>query len=891
LSATVFTLRQSTDGFTVENVLRGGYWEPGLSFNKVPEFQFTVGGASGIDLYRYFVGKEIQIRRNAVLDFTGIIDTPDGEQGSGATTTTLSGVHKGYVRMGRLPCTNYDWDEDGEAATTRDAVTVNPWGFFVFRKPNGTLDINGLPPAVDGVPIETVMQACIGTRFPFQIDFQDNSLLRASQIYATGNTSQVYRDGAASQTRPAFQRVRQGSTFAAGTAIESVPLYNGDRNISLMGTISSVSILLIGVRNALSQNPTMRVCRNATEGTRTFTSVTLTYSANYNGSGLDAWAGSVSLSGSETVKNALGLEITLGGSASDTSTTAIYYAKAIATTAADTGLTEGTIETYANPIAIGGAENWLEMDLQGKSRLDAVEAIRQVTESDESVNPSPHWDAWIDGSLTFHFKQRRGATVAKTYSFANGNLRKIGHEHYGRDLAYQTIAYGAGSGNAQTRIVSKMEFSSGGLYDSDRDPTVGGTLYGERPRVVDFVDSNERSPVNLLRKARASHKFRRTPQEKIQVEITADPIQYFVTGDSVTISNLATRTSATPRVVSLKRSWGGNVREKLSVELGEGGQRTFADFLSGSQSTSKDLTIHTVPQDSATGLSGNGLYFDKDRYGVYSLNLADGSLVERVMLRLDILPWQATAKTVATAVYKETNTNQTGGTAVADNATLTQAFTASSTARNGTLYTVQAIRTSGAQPLIGELKFVNTTDGATYMDVFNNPGADTNQSRVTLTTNEVSSANNGDTMTATWTNRSGGSQTVNLLITENLGSDRLTFGIYQFDGDSGLGTGSPKYGRNIRFSTDPADADNDGIPSGAEFDATKHPVFVGSSQSIPSSIEVDITGWLTTEANGIIKSGVHRVYFIGVSDTSNAQGLSVVGITPVIKFRNSGGGA
>lgn len=1230
----IFEVTQTTDAVVVDKVARGTYDKPGLEIDKPPRFSIDVVNPAGVEMFKLASGKQVEIRRNGQMEFPGIVETPAGMEGDGATMVTAEGIHRGYHKLRQAQCTSYDFDEDGNPATTRDAVTLNPWETFILRKEDGALDIYGNPQPIDGVNLDDYVRHLLGTRFVYQHRFEDNSHLLASQANARGSSGflTVYRDGKTGDKSMALQRYRNGDTFTANGTVESVPLHNNDRNVSLMGNLVSAQVLIIGKRSSIvfndlfgttlvdvtnryddvtghglhippsggpttrnavtytkynlgmnldgvndvfwaqstgfpqasdlsyfyagvidvmptgaqrailggvyqtldpdsdcpwslyvdsngrvnyehrttgfgtvnfqtlggdittgtefrvwlkrnistgqvvigvnrsngagslydflykatgpgsipsvplgagsvfsigtdgpvsvgryymdggvfearlwdkaveqqtldlisdpvsnhyralregtevaawfmdgetdvrstpftGQNPTLMLCRNAVEPSRTYTAVTLTNVPNYNASGFDAWTGSITFSGSEVNKNSLAYKITLPGPNTDTASTKIYYVKVIATTLADTGLTEGGIAAYDNPVDFHGEENWIATDVQGFNRLEALEKVRTMTEADITVNPNPHWDMWVDENLAFHFAQRRGGTAAgfRTYSFAARNLRKIRHEYYGGELAYQTIAYGAGSGVAQSRIVTKEDYAStlGGLYDANRDPAGTTRLYGDLPRIMSFVDSNERSYVALLRKARTFHRLHRDPIENVELALQNEAIPAFDVGDSIRVTNYKTRTNGSLRVINLSRSWSGDDIEDVQVEVGQKTDGLIDDINSGQDQT-KVISIHSQPNEGTTGISGDGVYFTDSIYGVYRFPVQDGRTIERVFLDITTLPWSITSRGGLSATHTHAATAGDGQTGAGAGITDARGVSSSASPRvvlggrvsiavpsNGSFSSFTTVGTFSAGAtetladyIMGQVYSYNDDSIVHNYDVEvqvtrNSSGAvvapanftsPTDAAAPQVDTNGALAPSSYDDTIYTATQfcedfttalvsgqlynvqirvrlRGGVSGTgytdqfgVNAAVFFNHLHDRLDhqhnitispsgahvhpfdFGIWQFDGDAGNGTGNPVYGTGIRCAVDPPGVTSQGIPN--NFANERVPIVFGTSTQ-PQTIRIDVTGYMQTAPGGGIADGVHAAYFLATAGTGNVKALAVVSVTPVFKFREA----
>lgn len=895
---TNYKVVQTTNNFAVD-AYRGEYEEAGLEVDKLPRASFHVRDDSGVLAQSVLTeGKEFKIYRgvngsvNGEMVFHGIIETPELFEDARGAGVIVRGVHRGYKMLQQHLCDTYDYDEDGFAATTRDAVTVNPWRWFIFRKPGGDLNARGEVLPIDGVSFDDVVKHIIGTKFVHQIDFQDNSYLRASTVYTTTNRVQVYRDGPSGDLRPALQKVRKdGSGFLASDTATTIPLHNGSVNIESMGDISSMTVTLVGVGDTRVDQVQVSASRNALHATPSYSSAkTVTHSSimlddGVTDTGLDKWVFTFSNAElpASADKDSAGIKILIPGTDGESTTTKIYYAKVECVTASDTGLANGTIDAYDNPVANRSDlddSNWVESDFATFNRLEAMEKLRSLTESDEAVNTSPHWDIWIDATLAVHFQERRGADLADwSYSFANGNLRDVKQRYVGNDIAYQTIAYGAGSGAAQSRIVSSEEYSSGGLYDSDRDPS-DGALYGQLARVMKFVDSNETSPLALYRKARAFHKLHRAPIESVEVTLEPEFIRHFGTGDGVTISNLRTRTSGVKRVVNLSRAWDGGAMEKIRVRLGNS-LDDFARHISNGIQSTETLAVRPQPSSGKMGLSGDGVNFTKDYYGQFSFAIPENATVDRVVLKLATLPWQITARggTASNLTIGTRSSAALGTQAIAALASHTKTDTLPSTGGSGYLLEIEIDTDKTESLALIEVTTNHASENEILRETHIINGTTAFKRLVYISANQ-----SGKTISFKVTNLGLTSATFNYNyyltpIAEHVHNPE--FGIWQFDGDSGNGTGTPVYGTGITLAVDPT-VDANGIPS--TFATEKIPHTFGSATA-PQSITIDVTGYLATDGNGIVKSGEHKVYLKSAAGASNAEGLAVVSVTPILRFK------
>lgn len=899
----------------------GDYEEPSLQINRSPVAHLSIEDENGSIGALLGHGIGLVISRDAAEVFPGIVLNRKRITSSSREGVRVDLVHRGYRELQKWPCDPYFWDEDGNPFTSRDAVIVNPWRYFIFRKAGGTLDDFGDEPAVDGVEIHQVVRALIGTRLVVQHDYRDNTPLRPSVVFDSTNKVQVYADNG--QSRPFLQRVRKDNAgFLAGQAVESVPLENGDPDVRAMGDISTVEVVLIGELNG-SQHPTIRVARNARAGARTWTAVTLVHTANYRSSGLSAWTGSVDLSADgAAAKNSLGYEVTIPGSDADAATTKLHYAKLTATTVADAGVTEGTIDAYDDPQTSTLADEWVEDDFQGMKRADALERLRKGTVADPAVNPSPHWDMWVDADLAFHFKERRGSVKTTVYSHATANITVLEREEYGEKLAFQVIAVGGGRGKAERVIVDRTEYSAGGLYDSDRDPE-DGALYGDLPQVYVFRDQSVDSTIELKRRARANFALIRDPREHYKVRFIGFQVNTFVVGDEIPVSEPDwSLVGQELRVVTLKRSWDGDSGEDLDVQLGE--RQTEPSTAFQGQRVERERGDRSPARTSGTGsVGGPGVYFDKDRYGRFAFTVPEGVEIERVFLSLTTLPWQATARSSKEVTYDFDNFDSlysvsSSGFTVNAGATDTTSMLDTSLGAGASddphnfesFLVIWGIIHGILNPGVLHVKVqIRSGDDATWNTVasilLDNRSVAGSVSREWGGMMHLSAMDMASLVLAN-DNTAISAIRVSIENPEAVNQDiangsfvqiwgipkhihKLDFGIYQFDGDDGDGTDDPAYGEDIQFAVDPA-VDAAGEPTA--FSTDRHPSKFGA-RGASKNLLVDITGYLNVLANGAISPGEHLVYFKGTAQASgsplNAQGLSVVSVTPVFKLREAQG--
>lgn len=908
---------------------------PAIALTDIPDAEITLPNQGGRNA-QWVAGRRVRIYRNGELEFDGIIQPRKLMKSSSASSKAqIHAIHRAYLRLQRFYCNSYDYAESG---ATIFGTTVNPWKYRVFRDVTQSVTSTGEFPAVDGVRPDQVFECLIGTRFIWQEFFEDTSALLETTTLGNTATLNVYRDGPSSQVRSHLQLTRSGtSAFASTGTIESIPLQNGDPNIAAMGEIKTVTITLWGKRDAAGNNPAVHVCRNARAGTRTYTNAgTPTYTANAKNS-LDKWVYTVDISADgASVKNELGYKIVLSGNGS--ATTRVDYLMINCVTTSDIGFTLGAIEDYVDgsgtesgSATLRDGVNFYDGDFLGKIRLEAVEELRKATVSDDS-NPNPNWDIWFTPELDAFFAQRRGLDKSREYRFGGdeGQLTVLEHEFDGSQIYYQVIAYGAGSGEAATRIVSKAEYSAGGLYDSTLDPSVGAA-WGESAKVGSFRDSSIRSAQTLLRRARAFFKLHRAPIEMFSVKIAPEEITYFQPGDSIQVVDYETQTDVALRVQSLQRRVTGG-REELNVVVGQA-KESLVDAITGMVNDLNTQALIPQPIPSMQAPIGAGTHCSKDIYGVWTFNVIDGKTINRVVLNGLTVPWHITARGgVLSSTHTHTIQNSSESNAVINSVgNLLGTVTKTNTTINNNTTTPDdfahritlttnthgdasgffievTLILGGNSPLqfFGPIQ-INVTarlsDSTTeQLAKFNVTGLDrdnTGANYVTLTSTYPFGLSPSDISWITLTIRNQNKyepvtlDTYEMRVwkvprhTHGVGTYSNTadgahthnpeFGIWQFDGDSGNGTGSPVYGSGIQIWVDPPETAA-GIPDSghANFNKQKLPVVFGDRTKPVQLDSVDITGYLSTESPGHIKEGLHKIFVKSAADTNNAQGLTTL---------------
>lgn len=581
------------------------------------------------------IGTSVDIYEEGDLRFPGIVEKRKRRRGiADEVSYTLTLAHRGYRILRNTPCDPYIYDEDGDPVTDRDAVKVNPWERFIFYNPlSSTLDADGNPPFVHGIPIETDFRSLIGTRFVFQHTFQDNSIFLPSQLITPTQQVQVYRDQAFSDDLVSLARTRATSGYRTNsTFLESVSLMNGDPNAGAMGDISSATMYFIGKKSG-ADDLIVDFCRNAGQGPRTWTSATVVHTGNYLGSGLDLWTCSVTFGGAETQKNRFAFRIRVAGTSTTATTRAFYFAVVAATATDVTGLTEGTVDTYTDPKGLTGAALCVVDDYSGMNRLQAIARLQKTALG--SLDPNA--DMWVDEILRAHFRLRRGADIASpVYDLDDGNITVLDHEEVAEDLAYQVVAIGAGRGAAERVIVDTTAFSAGGLYDATRAP--GGINHAGHG-IRTYRDTTAQDVLDLRRRSRAYLARRLNKREFFDIEVIPFDARAYVTGDRIPITDAMLGFIAQLlRVTNVKVSWAPN-GHKISVRLGEKTQTPIESMAGTQMQTGRDSAKALLQQASA-GIGGPGVLCDATHIQRATIAIPEGVEVDRVLLSVTTIPFQ-----------------------------------------------------------------------------------------------------------------------------------------------------------------------------------------------------------------------------------------------------------
>lgn len=825
----------------VDNLFTVGWEQPHLNLADVPQFEFTTDNAHGRNYNMHGIGKDIKIYRNGSLEFYGVIEPKSFSKGNNGSTVTVKGKHKGYLAMQKAICEGYRTSEG----------FINPWQW-------GRKDVSGNE--IDGINPTDIMKNLIGTKFTYQ-EFFDNSKALLSKdasgargiigcaiidIESVGNTKLM-----AAQSGTGFSL---GSGSTAGQ-VHSVPLYNtpivtasGGQVVRQMGEILTVTVKMFGDFLRTADAPLMYVCRDGGNiiASRSYAQVPLTLVSGSAGQTNVMWSGTVTLIGSESHKNKLAYKLLPNGNSTGTSTTTnkIDYLRIDCSTVSDIGLTEGTLETYVDPTSASG--NNIVANLLGLNRLEAAERVRKMTITPDSITDSPHWDAWIDNNLQFHFRQRRGTSVDEEYSFARYNITNITHNFDANNLVNNVIAKGQGTPPNQATIIS----------DSLVDYT-SVQKYGSRQGV--FQDGSIKDLVTLVRRAKAYLKLYKEPIETVDINIINDWKKPWNVGDSIKVRDTDIGVDGSWRIISAKHKIRGEGIESIDVQLGNKSYKA-KDLIGGLGNAIKDQEIFYQGIAASSVTSSVSIPFDIDRPAVYSFIIPDNVDVDRVYLYAKTDVFKTTAKSVA------------AGGGVTSNAS----STSTTTSVNAHKHKI------GEQEASQDRTYNNPMSDTTYRLV---RLPDANGNWITFWLRTSTPGNSGDVYV--YTAEGGHAHGMDHTHTMPTHTHPLQFGIYEFSGDT-VSFGRPMYPTKIQMFVDK-------LPSDAGAVANESWGLVGKTSGAVVMDKLDITAALKG-ADGKIVPGQHFVSFkpmaaqtqeAGMND-SNVQNLGLISVNHFISFNTKG---
>lgn len=379
--------------------------------------------------------------------------------------------------------------------------------------------------------------------------------------------------------------------------IQSIGLYNGDKNVDAMGDITTVDVKAIGVIDSSTNNPDIYVCRNADSAAPTWQQVSLDYGAG-------VWTGSSTFSGGETTKNQFGYYVYLAGNGSET--TELNYFRFDCATASDTAIQAGTIQPYNDP---NTDDDTIAINLIGLTRLEALEKVREFTNT-STAYADINWDAYIDNDLQFHFTTIRGEDIDKTFSFNNKNLTLLDRKLEG-EIKNTIIAIGQGEEPYAVTIVGTE------MTDFDSIET-----YGQRTGY--FIDKSIPDAPTLYKRAKTYLEYMKDPRETLAVQLTNDPVLSWNVGDRIQLQDTELNVNGYYRVLSKKISVKRDSPEKIDITLGTKSHTVGELFHSIQEQFATQATV-SQGASSKTNTVAWGINYDKDHPAAYKFYVPENT--------------------------------------------------------------------------------------------------------------------------------------------------------------------------------------------------------------------------------------------------------------------------
>lgn len=882
----------------VDNLYSVTWDQPSLSFDTIPTFDVETDNFHGRNYTAFEIGKDVTIYRNGEKVFYGVVEPRTFEKGGGGNTLKIKGKHKGYNALKNAMCEIYRSPENG--------TVINPWQWG--RK-------NATGGEIDGINPSDIIKNLAGTLFTYQ-EFIDNRQAFVDKD-ASGNLGflgVVIADvGFSGNTKMMAPQTGNSYIWGSGTTpgfAHSVSLHNGPiqtvsgNKIRGMGDITGATVKIFGDYLNPVIAPIIKVCRNANEiiPNRTYYQVTLNTPSTGNNV---VWSGSVTFTGSESVKNQFGYVIYPNGiSAASTgvqsTTNQIDYIRVDATTVSDVGLTNGVIDTYVNPSGFsfdGVSGDNVAVNLAGMNRLEGMEKIRKITVTPDDITDSPHWDGWIDNDLKVNFKKERGSVIKSEYSFAKYNVTEINHVFDSNNLVNNIIAKGAGTPPLQLTIVSDS------LVDVNSI-----NKYGNRQGV--FSDGSIKDAFTLFTRAKAYFKLNKDPMETISMKIINEWEKPWNVGDRVKVRDSDLGVDGNWRIVGAKHRIRGDGIESIDVELGKKSYKA-SEMLRGIGNSLRDQEIFYQGTQTTAPTSSLSIPFDRDRPAVYNFIVPENIDIDRVYLYAKTDVFKTSSKAGVTAggsgTFGSTSISTIGGgggttTGAATGVTITNADTYYNVATfSGLGSTLNVLFTCYLRPKTNTPTAYGfrVTDGTNNYDTpyinfimvdqagdyahtdtpsFNINYPD-NASGKTLTL-QIKGGAPSDSVRVDYSVFSATAPTHSHNTTLGTHTHEIQYGIYEFSGDNG-GAGTPMYPTKLQMFVDKLPTDAGAIA----YDAWG---FVGKTGSSISVDKLDITEALK-DANGKIRAGSHFISFKPQGgETNNVQNLGAIAVNHLLSFNIKG---
>ncbi len=264
--------------------------------------------------------------------------------------------------------------------------------------------------------------------------------------------------------------------------------------------------------------------------------------AYYNGS---QWTGSYIFNGSESVKNKLKYRITLYAQDSNTKSPLITQIRLDAVTESDTGITEGTIEEWSNPVV---ADDTITQGFPNMSRHQAITNLIKITGQ----------DVYIDGTGKAYLVNHRGEGHTIHAWNTDDNLLNFNYERIREVMANKLTVIG--NGQIDTNIGMNVRWS---MKDDESIATYGPIEKTVQERNITDLGAVGARCYTLLQQLK-------NPGEKLTATlIDGDTIDWEI-GDAVNITDNTGSTGVSPlttyRISKTSRKFDGS-GETVAIEF------------------------------------------------------------------------------------------------------------------------------------------------------------------------------------------------------------------------------------------------------------------------------------------------------------------------------------
>jgi len=580
----------------VPNIFKIEYDDPSISVTDVPEFEIETDNITGRHINQYNVGKGCKIYKDGTLVFLGEVMPREFKKSRDGSRMSFGGYHMGYNNLRNRVCDYYRADNNSYAPV------VNPWQFG--RK------ITTANALVDGLRPDEIIECLIGTKFIWQEWFDNHDYLR----WTTTKAELIVNDGNLQLPKTATT-TDAADNYATSGYVESIGLYNGDKNVDVMGNITSVSATLIGTKYS-TYNPDVYVCRDADETSPNWHLMTLTYDGD------DTWSGTYTFTDGPAYMNQFGFAVSMNSDGAGT--TGIDYAKFVCFTSSDTSVDAGTITEYDDP---NTTDDTIATDLSGLTRLEAIEKVREITNTSTAITDS-NWDTYIDNDLSLHFTSVRGSDIDRTFSFANKNIEVLSQKYDG-EIKNALIAMGQGEPPwAVTLVGTEMQ-----------DATSIAT-YGKK--VGYFIDKSIPDAPTLYKRAKAYLKYMKDPRENLTISLINEPGVGWDVGDRIKITDDDLGLSGEYyRVLARKTTKVMDSEEKLKIELGTKAD-TIGKFFDNIKNKFDSMEIASQGTGSPINTLADGLVYDTTNAAEYTFYIPKNA--QRVLLSVKTNKFRAYSK-------------------------------------------------------------------------------------------------------------------------------------------------------------------------------------------------------------------------------------------------------